>query len=113
MESQRQVELDIEKAEEVLTETLARLARLRRQKRVLRERGTELFSRGVREVDEVDGVRSQEEAILAEQQAIGDAQASGAVDMLDWSSILGSDLDPSLFSSGVVAESPSGGVAHG
>jgi len=112
MEAQRKVDSDIEEAETNLTETLARLVRLRKQKKLLKERGSDLFVRGIRELDEVDGVRTQEEAILDEQQAIGEAQAAGAVDMLDWSSILDPSLDFS--SSSVVAHgTPSADAARG
>lgn len=107
MEAQRKIDLDIEKAESALTETLARLVRLRKQKKVLKERGSDLFVRGIRDLDDIDGVRSQESAILEEQQAVGEAQAAGAVDMLDWSSILGAPLDSSLLGSGVAGEGPS------
>jgi type II secretory pathway component PulJ len=110
--AQQKLEADIEQAEGVLAETLARLARLRTQRRTLRERSSALFSRGMRDVDEADGVRSQEDALLAEQQAVGEAQLSGAVDMIDWSVILGSASDP-VSSSAVVDETPSEGVARG
>jgi hypothetical protein len=44
-------------------------------------------------LDEEDGVRSQEEAILAEQQAVGRAQELGAFGLIDWSSM--PDMFPS------------------
>lgn len=54
----------------------------------------ECVRRGIRELDDVDGVHSQEDAVIAEQQAVGEAQLAGAVDMINWSSILdlGDDL---------------------
>lgn len=91
---QKKIEKQIEESEEVLQEALARLSRLRRQRDVLRKKTSELFARGMRELDEEDGVRSQEEAILQEQQAVGEAQSTAHLDVLDWTSILG---EPDLF----------------
>ena len=85
--AEAQVAADIERAEEALLEAMARLARLRKQRRLLKERGDSLVSRGVRDLDEADGVRSQEDAILAEQQAVGSAQALGAFGVIDWSAM--------------------------
>lgn len=99
---QKRLDEDIEKAEERLNEILSRLARLRRQRRVARERGSELFRRGMREVDDEDGVRSQEEAIIAEQHAVGEAQLAGAFGAIDWD-FLGFDGS---------GETSSGAVAH-
>lgn len=92
------------------------MSRLRQQRDQLRSRGADLFDRGMRDLDEVDGVRSQEQALLDEQQAIGDAQSLGATGVLDWSTILtGSDFDFSVASplfvdgtAGGDAERPSG-----
>lgn len=80
----KKLDSEIESAEEKLQEALARLQRLRRQREVARKKKDELFIRGMRELDEEDGIRSQEEAILAEQQAIGDAQSLGAPGLVDW-----------------------------
>lgn len=85
--SQEKVEVAIEKAEGELQEVLARLSRLRKQRQLLKSRGSDLFARGMRELDEEDGIRSQEEAILAEQQSVGEAQLAGAIDVVDWSSL--------------------------
>lgn len=88
------MDADIEKAEEELQETLARLARLRKQRRLLRERSSQLVSRGMRELDEEDGVRPQEESLVAEQHAVGDLQASGAFGVIDWSALCLDELGP-------------------
>lgn len=89
------MEDDIEKAEDELQKVLARLSRLRKHRRLLASRGDELFVRGMRELDEEDGVRTQEEAILEEQQAVGDAQSMGAFGVIDWTAV---GLDDSLVS---------------
>jgi hypothetical protein len=109
--AQKKVESDIEKAELELETTLARLARLRRQRKILSDKTSELFSRGMRELDEEDGIRSQEQAILDEQHAVGEAQSFGAMGLLDWSSILPEVLDPEGFPSS--RDSPSGTAVAG
>lgn len=91
---QKRIEEDIEKTEESLQEALAKLSRLRKQRDVLRSRTADLFARGMRQLDEEDGVRSQEEAVLEEQQAIGDVQSLAHVDLIDWSAI---GIEPSAF----------------
>jgi hypothetical protein len=85
---QKRVESDLEKSERELREVLSRMERLRRQRDLLRARSSELVARGMREFDEEDGVRSQEEAILEEQQAAGRAQELGAFGVIDWSSMI-------------------------
>lgn len=87
------MEIEIEKVESDLNEILSRLARLRRQRVFLKDRSSVLFRRGIREVDEEDGVRTQEQALVDEQQAVGDAQSTGCFDILDWSALVSeSDL---------------------
>jgi hypothetical protein len=70
-----------ERAQEELDVILSRLMRIRRQRKVLRERGSELFARGVQSLDEMGG----EDEVLAveEQSAVGDAQAAGAFGVVD------------------------------
>lgn len=88
MSEKKKTDAEIEKAEEDLQEILSRLARLRAQRRVLHEKSSSLISRGLRQLREEDGVESQEEALLlAEQQAVGDAQAAGALGVIDWTAI--------------------------
>jgi hypothetical protein len=90
---QKRVEEEIEKSEELVHEVMAKLCRLRKQREHLRRKTSELFSRGMRELDEEDGVRSQEEAILEEQQTVGDLQSLAHVDVIDWTAIFG-EPDP-------------------
>jgi hypothetical protein len=80
-------ESELESSEASLQEALAKVLRLRRQRDTAKARLEELVDRGIRELDEVDGVRSQEQAILNEQQAVGDAQSLGAFGLIDWSAI--------------------------
>ena len=62
----------------------------------------------MRDLDEEDGVRSQEQALLEEQQLIGTAQSLGATGVLDWSAILsGSTSFDFGGTGGEVAESSS------
>ena len=48
----------MEKSDKELQELLARRARLQRQRDLLRKRTSELVARGMRDLDEEDGVRS-------------------------------------------------------
>lgn len=72
-----------------LQTTVGRLARLRRQKRLLKERGSELFRRGVQSMDELDSEnrRVEEEAL----RVTSHTQSLGAEVPMDWNS-LGLDL---------------------
>lgn len=88
MKDQDRVDSDIEKTEQELQAVLAKLARLRKQRTFLKDRSNVLFKRGMIELDEEDGIRSQEEALLSEQQSLGEAQSLGAMGLVDWSSIL-------------------------
>jgi hypothetical protein len=110
-EAQKRVEADIEKTEEAVAEMLSRLARLRKQRKLLQGKTSELLARGLRDLDEEDGVRSQEEAILAEQQAVGGLHSLGALDIIDWTAMPGF-FDPPVGSSdgigGEVSERSSG-----
>lgn len=66
-------------AEAALTEALARLQRIRRLKQEVKEKGDEVFNRGMESLDAWDGVVQQESS------AALDAQSVGAVDVLDLS----------------------------
>jgi len=95
-----------EKAEEQLAEVLARLQRLRKQKRLLKSRHDELFARGIQQLDEDDAVDRAEtgledlslpEVSVLESEAAVNAQSVGAVDVIDWSSFadfLGTSVEP-------------------
>ena len=65
----------------------------------------------MRDLDEEDGIRTQEEAILEEQRSVGEAQLAGAVDVVDWAAILGEPLDPALFGGTAVEAAGSSGGA--
>ena len=85
-----QAEADAEEALFVLQTQLqtavGHLARLRRQKRFLRERVSELFRRGMQSLDELEA----EDCLLesAEAQVVTDVQEFGACDPVDWSSLV-------------------------
>jgi hypothetical protein len=83
----QRIDADLSKAEADLQEALSRVSRLRQQREFLRKQSAELFARGMRDLDEEDGIATQEESILAEQQAVGEAQSLGAFGMVDWSAI--------------------------
>ncbi len=84
MEAQGKLKEERESAEKAFEVAFAKLQRLRKQERLLETRSSELFQRGMRELDEEDGVRTQEEALLEEQQAVGDVQSLGAFGVIDW-----------------------------
>ena len=84
--AQEKISKDIEEAELKLAEALARLTRLRKQRQLLNAKSSEMAARLDRELNEEDGIQTQEEAILAEQSAIGEAQSLGA-ELIDWSAL--------------------------
>jgi hypothetical protein len=94
---QKKLEVEEVEAEEalfVLQTQLAtavnRLARLRRMKKVLREKSSETFRRGMQELDAEDGVVSVD---LQEQRVVGDIQSFGVSGDVDWASLgLGDDF---------------------
>lgn len=86
-----------------LNERLSRLMRLRRQKRQLVEKGTQMLNRGLASMDELD------ETERLESEAVVSAQSVLVTDLIDWNAV-GSSFD---FSSGVIGEGSSEGVAHG
>ena len=89
---QDRIENEISATEAVLQEALSRLARLRAQKRVLRERSETSFRRGMAALDEEDGVAPV--PMSEEQQLVGQVESAGAFGVVDWDSLgLG---DPSL-----------------
>jgi hypothetical protein len=94
---ERRLENELASSELALQEALAKVSRLRRQRQVAREKSQRLFHRRVRDLDEQDSIRTQEEAILEEQQAVGTAQSLSAVGIIDWTSILPDFSDPSFF----------------
>ncbi|KAL2194407.1 hypothetical protein P885DRAFT_43316 [Corynascus similis CBS 632.67] len=74
---------NIAEAVEALAETLNRLTRLRRHQQSLRERGGEVFRRGIerwKAEQEPDSPRPMWE----EQSLVGQAQALGTFGVVDW-----------------------------
>jgi hypothetical protein len=81
----------LEKLQSQLSEALSRLARIRRIKKKAKEKSTELFQRGMAELDKEDGVVPALEA--HEHWVVNDLQALGVPNEFDWSSLgLGEDL---------------------
>lgn len=92
------LEEELEEAEDVLAEAAAKVARLRKQKRVWYERMKRAVARGITDLEELDRVEREEAeaarqaALLAPSSAV--AGPSQSVDDVDWSAYA---LDPSLF----------------
>lgn len=65
-----------------LSTTLSRLACLRRMKQVIKEKSSEAFRRGMRELDEENGI-----SLIAyeEQMVVSDIQSLGIPNDVDWS----------------------------
>jgi hypothetical protein len=116
------VQAKVLQAQREVTEVLARLRRLRKQKQTLRSRHNELFSRGMQELDEQDALEREltgleeltgPELLSLESEAVANARTVGAVDIVDWSSLgLVDSFLPSLVdlprNPEVVAGSPPG-----
>ncbi|EXM22761.1 hypothetical protein FOTG_09528 [Fusarium oxysporum f. sp. vasinfectum 25433] len=85
MKARVKLEKEEEQAEKALKAAMAKLARICSQKRLLKKKGDKLFT---------CGMQSQEESseIQNESATISNAQSLGAVDMIDWNSILGDVL---------------------
>lgn len=65
---QDRIDKEISETEELLQQALSRLARLRQQKRVLRDTSEEFIRSGMRGLDEEDGVA---EPMSEEQELVG------------------------------------------
>ncbi|CCF46066.1 hypothetical protein CH063_14938 [Colletotrichum higginsianum] len=94
-----------------LSTALGRLSRLRKQKRFLKDRGSELIRRGLQSLDELEA--QDREVAEAEARVEQDLVSWGAGEVFDWSSLgVGSDfaeLGPLSPSRGT-AEGPAGNV---
>ncbi|KAM0361014.1 hypothetical protein ACHAO7_012021, partial [Fusarium culmorum] len=104
---QKKIEEDKRAAEEALEEAMARLARVRKMKRHLKEQGDALFVRGMQSLEE----REVPIVDQAESNIVNEAQSHGAFDVINWGSVF-TDIpftDPSLFSD--TAGGSSSGVA--
>lgn len=78
-------------AQQNIDEALGRLLRIRQQRKLLRNRGIDLFKRGVQSLDEMN---AEDEVLVAEEQSlVGSVQLSGRLDVLDWSMLEPSFLD--------------------
>lgn len=78
-----------EQAEADLLEAIARLKRLRRQEKHLREKAAEMIRRGVEDLDELEAIERQE----AEASALSEIQILEDHGVIDWSAM---ELDLSL-----------------
>ncbi|CCF43076.1 hypothetical protein CH063_12889 [Colletotrichum higginsianum] len=118
MSEQRKIEKEEREAEEEmevlqvqLSTALGRLSRLRKQKRFLKDRGSELIRRGLQSLDELEA--QDREVAEAEARVEQDLVSWGAGEVFDWSSLgVGSDfaeLGPLSPSRGT-AEGPAGNV---
>lgn len=97
-----------------LATAVNRLARIRKIKKKVKERGSVLFERGMQELDKEDDVLP---ALAAhEKWVVHDLRSLGVPEGTDWSTFgLGGDFGDvgPLIEPGVVGESSSAGVAHG
>lgn len=103
---QKKVDADIEATEASLQEALSKLARLRSQRAALRARADNLIARGIQQLDEDDGVRSDAQ-VVEEQQAVGVIQSLGGTGVLDWDAIMGDGSLDFGGTAGAVVESSS------
>lgn len=76
-------------AQAALSEAVAKLVRIRKQRASLKTRGVDLARRGAASLDELDALEREE------AEAAISAQASGAVGVIDWS-VLSSGFYPEL-----------------
>ena len=84
-------------AQKRLDESLARLDRVRSQKRLLFSKGSDMVRRGLASLDEVEAVEQQESL------AVVGAQANGAFGLVDWGGVFLPESELSVdpdFSSG-------------
>lgn len=95
-----------------LAEAVSRLQRIRKIKKRVKERGAELFERGMQELDKEDNILPALQS--HEEWVVNDLQSLGVPNDIDWASLgLGeefNDVGP-LRSSGV-GESSSGVAGH-
>lgn len=91
-----------------LEESLARLSRVRKQRRSLISKGNEMVRLNQEALEGLD------EVVAETSETISDVQSLVHTDLIDWSRVdLSSlDFDPSLLSD-VAHETPSAGAAHG
>ncbi|CRK20288.1 hypothetical protein BN1723_017859 [Verticillium longisporum] len=84
-------EMELEVLQTKLATALGRLSRLRKMRKAAKIRGEELFARGIRQLDEEDGVLPLcgDNLSLEAQEAnvVQDLQEWGASGVVDWSSL--------------------------
>lgn len=80
---EKETEEAVAEAQRVLSEKLARLFRLRRQKEQVLLKAKDMVARGLRDLDELERVECEE------SEAVIDVQVAGAVDVIDWSAVFG------------------------
>ena len=108
MKARKKLEQDEEDAERALEEAMARLARVRKMKRKLKEEGDRLFVRGMQSLEE-QGTSVFDQV---ESSTVSEVQSQGAFDIVDWNSVF-TDVpfnDPSWLDS--VDDNSSGVVGH-
>jgi hypothetical protein len=94
-QAEETAEIQLLRAQQEVNEAIARLSRIRRQKRLLREHGVQAI------VDGLSSVEADAPSVpQLESEAVVDIQSIGAIDVIDWDAI----FDPSSF----VGESPLG-----
>lgn len=82
------VQDDLVRVQRELNERLARLARLRRQKRLLSQKGKKMVAENLANMDEVEESERQEaEARETESRAVADLHAMGGVGVVDWGAV--------------------------
>jgi len=80
-EAFRAERLALAEAQRRLDESLARLDRIRRQKRTLLSKGGDMVRRGLASLDEVEEMENRE------SNAVVEAQVNFAVDVVDWNAV--------------------------
>jgi len=73
-------------AQASLNEALARLARLRRQKRQLVTKGQHMTRLGLQSLDDLENEERRE------SDAVIEAQSLGALDLIDWNAVTGDSV---------------------
>jgi hypothetical protein len=80
-QEERDTAADLARLQQEMATSLARLDRIRKQRESLVTRGAEMVNRGLQSLDELDA------AERLESEAVVSAQASGAMDVIDWNSV--------------------------
>ena len=85
-------EAELLAAQDKVRESLSRLRRLRKQKRLVVTKGHDMIRRGLDSLDELERVEAEESAAV---EAVPPAEV--VEEEVDWAAILGEPLDPALF----------------